>query len=377
MRVAIVHELLTVRGGAERVCRVFADMFPDAPIYTLLYNEKRLGAWFPSSRVRTSSLQRTAALSTNHHLYLRRFPRAVEEWDFSAFDLVISSSSAFAHGIITNGHPRHLSYIHSPARYLWDRTHDVTKQNGFGVLGAAKKKYLTDTFHTLRVWDSEAAERADTVIAASKEVRRRIQLYWRRESDVIHPPVDHSFFTHPLSNQQPATSNAYYLLVSTLAAYKRIDLAIEAANRGKFKLVIAGEGRDRARLERMAGPTVEFVGFTEGEPLQALYAGATATLFPGEEDFGIVPLESMASGTPVLAYRSGGALETVRDGKTGLFFDTPTPESLLLAIRHATEHDWNPTRLRAHAEQWSQAKFEEKIRKAITHGALIETRGRY
>ncbi|NOS68144.1 MAG: hypothetical protein HOO67_07355 [Candidatus Peribacteraceae bacterium] len=236
MRVAIVHELLTMRGGAERVLRVLADMFPDAPIYTLLYNEKKLGTWFPRERVRTSRLQPHFPLSTfhfslNHHLYLRRFPAAVESWDFSEFDLILSSSSAFTHGIIANGKPKHLCYVQSPARYLWDRTHGVLERAGKGILGPLRRRYLSRTFHKLRIWDSEAADRPDGLIAASKEVQRRIELYWRRESAVIHPPIDDFWFT-PLApnyelritnfrNPQSAIRN-YYLIVSQLASYKRI-----------------------------------------------------------------------------------------------------------------------------------------------------------
>ena len=203
MKVALVHELLTMRGGAEQVLRILADMFPDAPIYTLLYDKKKLGDWFPPDRIRTSEVQRSVlhkllltthyALPThpfNHHLYLNRFPRAIEQWNFSEFDLVISSSSAFAHGIITNGKPKHLCYVHSPARYLWDRTHDVLEQAGKEVLGPLKRSYLESTFHKLRIWDSEAAYRPDTLIAASKEVQRRIELYWRLPSTVIYPPID-------------------------------------------------------------------------------------------------------------------------------------------------------------------------------------------
>jgi hypothetical protein len=197
MKVALVHELLTMRGGAERVARIFAEMFPDAPIYTLLYNEKKLCDWFPKERIRTSALQPHFPFSTfhfpfNHHLYLSQFPAAVESWDFSEFDVVLSSSSAFVHGIITNSAPKHLCYVQSPARYLWDRSQDVLQRAGSGLLGPLKHRYLSKKFHDLRTWDTEAADRPDTLIAASNEVQRRIELYWRRESDVIYPPIDDS-----------------------------------------------------------------------------------------------------------------------------------------------------------------------------------------
>jgi len=370
MKIALVHELLTMRGGAEKVARVFADMFPDAPIFTLLYDEQKLGDWFPKERVRTSGLQNKrfptpyALLPTpyryNHHLYLKKFPSAVEGWDFSGFDLVISSSSAFAHGIITNGKPKHLSYIHSPARYLFDRTHDVLERAGHGLFGPLRRKFLERTFHQLRIWDSEAADRPDHLIAASKEVQRRIELYWRRESGVIYPPVDDFWLTTtPSPNAQRPTP--YFFLASTLVPYKRIDIAIEACNRLKLPLKIAGTGPDARRLKSLAGPTVEFCGYVPDEQLKNLYTHAMATLFPGEEDFGLVPLESMACGTPVIAFRAGGPLETVVEGKTGAFFDEPTVDSLAQALQKFKREDFDSTACRAQAEKFSRQKFEEQM----------------
>ena len=228
MKVALVHELLTMRGGAEKMLKILSEMFPEAPIYTLLYDEAKLGDWFARERVRPSVLQpsRSSQLITrsfafNHHFYLRKFPRAVEAWPFDgswfdyahhdkltmtreSFDLVISSSSAFTHGIITNGHPKHLCYVHSPARYLWDRTHDVLKRSSKGLLGPLRRAYLERTFHKLRVWDTEAADRPDMLLAASKEVQRRIELYWRRESEVVYPPIEDCW-----SEQRPATSEEH------------------------------------------------------------------------------------------------------------------------------------------------------------------------
>ena len=224
MKVALVHELLTMRGGAERVLRVLANMFPDAPIYTLLYDEKRLGEWFPKERIHTSIVQPTFhfPLSTfrfNHHLYLKQFPRATEAWDFSEFDLVISTSSAFVHGIITNGKPKHLSIINSPARYLWDRTHDVLNQASKGPLGWLKRWHLRRIFHQLRIWDSEAADRADMLLAASKTVQRRIELYWRKESAVLYPPIDDFWFQERRRVNEQMQHPEYFLIVSSLVHY--------------------------------------------------------------------------------------------------------------------------------------------------------------
>ncbi|MEQ1849837.1 MAG: glycosyltransferase [Candidatus Peribacteraceae bacterium] len=370
MKVALVHELLTMRGGAERVLRVLADIFPDAPIYTLLYDEKKLGDWFPTSRIRTSSCQPTSHYplatnhSFNHHHYLRRFPKAAESWNFSDFDLVISSSSAFAHGIITNGKPKHLCYVHSPARYLWDRTHDVIGQASKGPFGFLKKKYVEHVFHKLRIWDAEAAYRPDMLLSASKTVQRRCELYWRRESDVLYPPIDDAWFQatrYPL----PATRSGY-LLVSSLVRYKRIDLAIEACNQLKLPLTIVGEGPDEMRLRNLAGPTVTFHGYTDQEELRSLYASSVATIFPGDEDFGLVPLESMACGTPVIAFRSGGALETVIEGKTGVFFDAPTTDSLVHVLQSFDQNTFSAEACLSQARKHSKERFVEEMHRAVT-----------
>ncbi len=362
MKIALVHELLTMRGGAERVLRVLADMYPDAPIYTLLYDQKKLGDWFPASRVK-------AALSPNrgfnHHLYLSKFPAAVESWDFSGYDAVISSSSAFAHGIITNGNPKHLCYAHSPARYLWDRTHDVQAQAGKGMLGRLKRWHLSRTFHPLRVWDSEAADRADVLLAASKEVQRRIELYWRRESSVLYPPIDDMWL-------QPAPTSAgamehpeYFLIVSSLARYKRIDLAIEACNQLGVHLKVVGEGADAGRLKALAGPTVEFYGWRTGDELRDIYANAKATLFPGDEDFGLVPLESMACGTPVIGFAKGGALESILPGKTGELFGEPTGESLAKVIKKFDPKNYKADECINQAKRFDRKTFEAGIREAV------------
>ncbi len=358
MKVAIVHELLTVRGGAEKVLRHIAALFPDAPIYTFLYDEKKLGDWFPKERVRPA----INGFSTNHHLYLSRFPAAVETWDFSEFDLVISSSSAFVHGIITNSAPRHLCYVHSPARYLWDRTHDVLDRAGKGLLAPLKRRHLERMFHRLRIWDSEAADRPDMLLAASETVQRRIELYWRRESTVLHPPIDQEWL-----DQRSVTSNPrsdYYLVVSTLAAYKRIDLAIEACNKLRRPLIIAGEGPDRTRLEKLAGPTVSFAGYKTSDELKKLYSEAQATIFPGDEDFGLVPLESLACGTPVIAYQSGGALETLSD-RTATFFAEPSAESLQRAITESEQKTWDTKTLQKSAERFSPEAFKKGLMTAV------------
>jgi glycosyltransferase involved in cell wall biosynthesis len=376
MKVAIVHELLTMKGGAERVAKIFSEMFPEAPIFTLLYDESVMGDWFPKSRIRTSFVQKNTnrySLTTNHynhHLYLNKFPAAVEAWDFSKYDLVLSSSSAFIHGIITNGKPKHLCYVQSPARYLWDRTHDVIDEASHGILGPLKRRYLERTFHRLRIWDTEAADRPDVVLAASKEVQRRIELYWRRESEVVYPPVDDVWLrassdeSRDLRSSQLAARD-HFLIVSTLSRYKRIDLAIQAAHQLGVPLKIAGTGPDKHRLKKLAGPTIEFLGFRSEEELKDLYANAKALIFPGEEDFGLTPLEAMACGTPVIAYKKGGALETIVDGSTGTFFDEPTAESLSQVMQLFDQSRYSSDTCRAQAERFNRKNFEKKILEKI------------
>ena len=379
MKVALVHELLTMKGGAERVLRILADMFPDAPIYTLLYDEKKLGDWFPKDRVRTSKLQPTSSnpfpWKFNHHMYLSRFPVAVEAWDFREYDLVISSSSAFAHGIITNGKPKHLSFVNSPARYLWDRTHDVLDQAGQGILGPLKRTYLEQIFHKLRIWDCESAARADRIMVSSKEVQRRVELYWRRQSTVLYPPIDDFWFSQPATRNPQLMRNQmqnpeYFLVVSTLVPYKRIDLAIEACNRLSMHLKIVGEGPDRKRLEKISGPTIEFYGYRRGDELRDLYTGAKATIVPGDEDFNLVALESMACGTPVISFAAGGPLETILAGKTGEFFESPTAESLESIMKKFDQKMYSLDACRARAAEFSRTAFENNIRSHIDQ--LIE-----
>lgn len=368
MKVALVHELLTMRGGAERVLRVLAGMFPDAPIHTLLYDADAMGDWVDPARVVMSKQQRWAWLSTSHHLHLPWLPAAAEAWDFSGYDLVISSSSAFAHGIITNGHPPHLCYVQSPARYLWDRTHDVLDRAGSGPLGMLRRASLSRLFHRLRQWDAEAAARPDALVAPSEEIRRRIELYWRRESSVICPPIDDAWLS--AASRRLDKESPYFCIVSTLAPYKRIDLAIRACALAGVTLKIAGTGPALARLQKIAGPDTQFLGFQTEEQLRALYGGAQATLFPGHEDFGLVPLESMACGTPVIAYRAGGALETVIEGKTGLFFDEQTDESMADAIARFDRSAFTPDACKVQAKRFSRERFETEMHAAIA--ALLE-----
>ncbi len=257
MNIALVHDQLLKLGGAERVLKVLADLYPKAPIYTLLYDEKRVGHVFPKNRIRPSPLQNFPRFLQNRRRYFFSWmPRFIESFDFSKFDVVISSSNAFAHGIVTDLKTKHLSYCHSPMRYAWDWTHEYLEENRiFGFKRRVVQKLLSD----LRVWDYYAADRVDHYLANSKTVQQRIRKYYRKESDILYPPVDLDHF-HLSKNREN-----YFLIVSTLAPYKNVELAIHLFNKIQKKLVIIGEGDDRARLERLAGPTIDFIGFKPDE----------------------------------------------------------------------------------------------------------------
>lgn len=366
MRVAIVHELLTTKGGAERVARIFADMFPDAPVYTLLYDKQKMHDWFPAERVRTSRVQKQFSwlpkgIRYNHRYLFPFFPRAVQEWNFSEYDLVISSSSAYVHGILTNGKPKHISYIHSPARYLWDRTHDALEQQSKGIFGALRRRILHELFHRSRMWDAEASYRADTLLAASQQIKRRIELYWRQESDVLYPPIEDHWFD---AKEEP--TEEFYLIVSTLAAYKRIELAIDACKAAGVKLKIAGDGPIRKELEKRSDEHIEFLGHQSDAELASLYSKAKAIIFPGEEDFGLVPVEAMACGTPVIAYNGGGARETVVEGTTGTFFSEKNAESLAQILRNFDHKKYTKSNCRSHAQKWNRSNFEQQLHTKIS-----------
>lgn len=356
MQIALVHDFLLRLGGAERVLKTLSEMYPDAPIFTLLHDEEKTGSAFPKAKIIASKLQKLPALvRKNHRFLLPLMPRSVEEWDFSAFDMVISSNSAFAHGIITPPKTHHLCYFHSPMRYCWDWTHEYAKENRIGGL---KKIALAAILKRLREWDQTAADRPDTAIANSKHVQRRIKKYYRRGSRVIYPPVDISRF------KTSRTSEDFFLIISTLTPYKRIDLAIQLFNKIRRKLVIIGDGPQKEFLQNISGDTIEFLGFTDDETATGYLRNCRALIFPGEEDFGITPIEAMACGKPVLAYAEGGAAESVIEGVTGEFFNEPTVASMEDGLAHLMKNAYSPKKCRQQAE---------KFRKDIFISAMGET----
>lgn len=358
VKVAIVHDFLVKIGGAEKVTQALSEMFPDAPIYTLIYDSK-VDSLFPQKKIIVSYLQRwyrTWHIPTK--LLLPFMANAIESFDFAGYDLVISSNNSFAGGIITPSDVPHISYCHSPTRYLWDACHTYIAEQKLPDL---LQKILQYFLSNLRIWDKLSSGRVTIYVANSNYVKNRIRKYYKRESTVIYPPVD-------VEKIQPQPTHAdYFLVVSRLTAYKRVDLAIRACNDLRLPLVIVGEGEDRQRLQKLAGFSIEFLGWqNEANKIEYL-RNARALIFPGEEDFGIVPVEAMAAGKPVIAYRKGGARETIIDGKTGIFFDQPTVPALIDAIRNfiAREKEFNPDFIHRHAENFNKAKFKTEMVKLI------------
>lgn len=358
-KIALVHDFLTRLGGAERVLKALSELFQKAPIYTLLYDEAKVGSQFPSSKIITSRLQKLPSLLRSRPRYLLPLmPRVIEEWDFSKFDLVISSNSAFSHGIITPPQTHHICYFHSPMRYAWDWTHEYRREQRVGPLRQIAIAYL---LKKIRMWDQTAADRADTYIANSHNVKHRIKKYYRQDATVIYPPVDTERFQISRHHED------FFLIVSTLTPYKRIDLAIQLFNKIRKKLVIIGDGAQKTFLENIAGDGIEFLGFCDDATKTEYLKNCRALIFPGEEDFGITPVEAMACGKPVLAYGRGGVRESVIEGVTGEFFNEPTVASLEdgLAKLIRNERNFNPLVCRKQARKFSKEVFMEKMKEIV------------
>ena len=350
-KVALVHDWLVSEGGAEQVLKCFHEIWPNAPIYTLVYNEKKAPAWTRGLDIRTTYIQDWPGGKTHHKFLLSFMPRAWEALDLTEYDLVVSSCASCCKGVITRPDAVHICYCHSPIRYVWDLYYDYLEG-----ASAIKRAFMPSMIHKVRMWDFQAAQRVDSFISNSDYVGRRIAKFYRRESTTIHPGI---FLPEGEVREE---REDYYFVLSRFVGYKRIDIAIEACNMLGRKLVVAGSGgEEEERLRAMAGPTVEFVGHVSDEQLSDYYAGARAFLFPGIEDFGLTPLEAMAGGAPVLAYGEGGARETVVDGETGLFFREQNAESLAACIEEFESYNFSASACRARAEQFSRENFKKEI----------------
>lgn len=362
MKVALVHDHLAQDGGAEKVLKILADMFPDAPIFTLLYEQSNADKYYKGRRIETSVIQKLPGGVKHYQWYLTFMPMAVEFFDLSNYDLVISDTSSFAKGVITKPETLHICYCHTPTRYLWSDTHQYINELKYNKWF---KKIISSVLNKIRIWDRLAADRVDTFIANSKIVQNRIQKYYRRESTLIYPPVETErfFISEKIED--------YFLVGCRLAPYKRVDVVIEAfkALGSDYKLKIFGDGVDMRRLKKIVGDAsnIEFLGRVSDEERASLYSKALAFINPQEEDFGITAVESMASGRPVLAYRRGGAKETVVDGETGLFFEEQTKEAIkdcvykfYTDIKNASKK-WDSAAIRHHSEKFSVGNFKTQI----------------
>jgi len=353
MRVALVHDYLNQYGGAERVLEAFCEIWPEAPIFTLIYDRQRTGQAFDGRRIKTSFLQKIPFVRSHHRPFLMLMPLAIESFDFSKYDLVISDSASFAKGIITRSSTLHICYCHTPTRYAWDDSHKYIREFGYPSFVRAAIPFF---MNYLRVWDQAAAERPDKFIANSQFVASRIQKYYQKKAAVIHPPVNAKLF---YVSQE---ADEFFLIVARFLSYKRLDIAIKAFNLLGLPLKIVGDGPDSAKLRRMAGRNIEFLGLVSDARLRELYARCQAFIFPQEEDFGITAVEAMASGRPVIAYQAGGALETIKQGVSGLFFKAQTVDSLVLALKQFNSDDFKPQIIREEAMQFDKEIFKQKIK---------------
>ncbi|MBU1160832.1 glycosyltransferase [Patescibacteria group bacterium] len=385
MKVALIHDHLAQDGGAEKVLKALAELFPNAPIYTLLYEKKHVNRYFKNRCIKTSIIQRLPFGIKYYQWYLPFMPIAVEFFDLTEYDLVISDASAFAKGVITSPHALHICYCHAPTRYLWDYTHKYITELQYNKYF---KKIISLVLNYIRIWDRTAADRVDKYITNSKYVKEKIKKYYQHSSTVIYPPVeiDKFYISQNLfyNNQQ----ENYFLVGARIVPYKRIDIVIQAfkilnscknsekpyrtasVQRGKkFKLKIFGDGIDMERIKKIAGDdkNIEFLGYIVDDKIKAeLYSNCLAFIYPQEEDFGITAVEAMASGRPVMAFNKGGAVETVVEGKTGIFFNKQTPEAIAETVKNFIPSDFNPQEIREHSKQFSKERFKKQILEFIS-----------
>ncbi|HBI34407.1 MAG TPA: glycosyl transferase [Candidatus Moranbacteria bacterium] len=374
LKVAIVHDFLVQWGGAERVLKELSDMYPEAPIFTLLYDKEKMKGLLDERDIRPSYLQKFPTfLKKRYRFLLPFFPVIPETFDLREYDLVISSSSAWSKGIVTKLDTVHIAYLHSPMRFVWDYNERYVKETEH-----RKMNFLTRiVFNYLRVWDRLAADRPDFLIANSVYTQKRIEKYYRRESSVIYPPVnmEHGAWSieHEPNTEYQIPDTKYFLVVSRLSPYKKVDLVVEAFNKLGLPLVVIGAGEQEKYLRKIAKENVHILGWQEDSVVSQYYQNAEAFIFPTEDDFGIAPVEAMLAGVPVIAYRKGGAQETVQEGITGEFFDAQTTEVLADGVRRFLDNKdkYDKDLIKKRAQEFSRERFRrefgEYVKKIISN----------
>jgi len=353
VKIALIHDWLTGMRGGERALLAFCELFPDADLYTLVQVPGATDPIIEKRRVRTSLIQYLPFPARLYRHYLPLFPIAVEQFDLDRYDLVLSTSHCVAKSVVVPGHTRHICYCLTPMRYAWDQ---FDAYFGPDRVGPFRSRLMRPIMAAMARWDRATAGRVHRYLAISQYVARRIALYYNRESTIVFPPVDTTFYT-----TGEATVGDYFLVVSALVPYKRVELAIAAARRAGVRLRIGGDGPERPRLEAMADDGVTFLGSATNEEIRTLYRSAIATILPGEEDFGIVPVESQACGRPVVAPGCGGILDTVIHDETGVLVDNMSDVSLAEGLRRAAARSWDSARIRANAERFSRDRFAREI----------------
>jgi glycosyltransferase involved in cell wall biosynthesis len=366
MQIAVVHDYFTQMGGAERVAEELARMLPSASLYTTVAMPDLMPPGLVGRPIETSWMQHLPSMKRYYRLYFLLYPLAVRSLDLSRYDLVVSSSSGYAKGVRTRQDAIHVCYCHTPMRWAWS----FASYSAQETAGAARRLLLPPMMRALRKWDERASHYPDHFVANSKTVAARIQRAYGRTAEVIHPPINvHRF--RPSPEQED-----YYLVLARLISYKRIDLAIEACSSLGRRLLVIGDGPDRDRLMAKAGPTVQFLSRLSDAEVEHYAARCRALLFPGEEDFGMAPLELAAAGRPTIAYRAGGAAETIIDGITGIFFDHQTPGALAEAIVRFEGQEWSANLLRSHAEGFGIDIFQARFRQFLARvGAPVPDEG--
>ncbi len=358
MKVALIHDYLNQIGGAEKVLMTLHELYPKSPIYTLFYDKKKLKGAFDNLDIITSPT--IPKFLIKRHKYLLPFlPQGIEQFNLSDFDIVISSSNAYAKGVITQSKTVHICYCHAPMRFVWDWHSKYLKEQKIGKI---KKIFVIPILNYIRLWDKISSGRPDYFIANSKNTQKRIKKYYGKNSKVIYPPVDVKRFKTSKNNEN------YFLIVSRLSPYKNIEIAIKAFNKLKLRLVIIGKGSQEKYLQKIAEDNIDFLGFQSDEAISEYYQNCRAFVFPTfDEDFGITPVEAMASGKPVIAAGRGGTQESIIEGITGEFFKDNTPESLIFAVNKfiMNEKKYNLFEIRKQAEKFSKEKFKENIQNFV------------